>query len=376
TADNGWSKTDAPLATAPLYFEQKFSAPAGAYHVWIRLRATNDSKWNDSVWLQFSDALDANGQPIDAIGSTTGLLVNLATDATATSVRGWGWQDGAYWLSQTTTIKYATSGPHTIRVQVREDGVSVDEIVVSSSRFATAAPGGPTNDSNHFVAGSSVPPSGDARSLANTSLNRFRVLGWNVAQGYNPVNRINDYNLQIDLIASFNPDVVTLEEVSVADADMPTIFAAGLSARTGRTWRSYYRPGSTIFAMILTWLPIDAYTSSTAVVSGQSFEMLHIQATVNATPVHVSTTHLYAWDAAVRANQIVALQSWLATLGPHRVAAGDYNAFPGENGTWNAAWLAEYTDAWVTATSWVQPTSDGGYTFDKRTLTGNPERID
>ena len=30
----------------------------------------------------------------------------------------------------------------------------------------------------------------------------------------------------------------------------------------------------------------------------------------------------------------------------------------------------------VLATSWVQPTSDGGYTFDKRTLTGNPERID
>ena len=166
TADNGWSKTDAPLTSPSQYFEQRFSAPAGTYHVWVRMRALNDSKWNDSVWLQFSDALDANGQPIYAIGSTTGLLVNLATDATATSVRGWGWQDGAYWLSQTTTIKYATSGPHTIRVQVREDGVSVDEIVVSSSRFATAAPGGPTNDSNHFVAGSSVPPSGDARSLA------------------------------------------------------------------------------------------------------------------------------------------------------------------------------------------------------------------
>jgi endonuclease/exonuclease/phosphatase (EEP) superfamily protein YafD len=30
----------------------------------------------------------------------------------------------------------------------------------------------------------------------------------------------------------------------------------------------------------------------------------------------------------------------------------------------------------VTATSWIQPTGDGGFTFDKRTLTGQPERID
>ena len=30
----------------------------------------------------------------------------------------------------------------------------------------------------------------------------------------------------------------------------------------------------------------------------------------------------------------------------------------------------------MTATSWIQPTNDGGFTFDKRTLTGNPERID
>ena len=31
---------------------------------------------------------------------------------------------------------------------------------------------------------------------------------------------------------------------------------------------------------------------------------------------------------------------------------------------------------WTTATTWLQPTNDGGYTFDRRTATGNPERID
>jgi endonuclease/exonuclease/phosphatase family metal-dependent hydrolase len=98
--------------------------------------------------------------------------------------------------------------------------------------------------------------------------------------------------------------------------------------------------------------------------------------TVNGTPVHVSTTHLYAWDATVRASQIGWLQSWLSPQGVHRIVTGDFNAFPGETTTWTNVWTTEYTDAWVTATSWVQPTNDQGYTFDKRTLTGVPERID
>src|SRR5439155_12835239 len=139
-ADNGWSKTDAPLASPTQYFEQSFSAPAGSYHVWVRLRALNDSKWNDSVWVQFSDAFNSSGQPIYRIGTTSALMVNLATDPLATNLRGWGWQDGAYWLPQTTTVTYAASGIHTIRIQVREDGVIVDEIVLSSSKYLTSGP--------------------------------------------------------------------------------------------------------------------------------------------------------------------------------------------------------------------------------------------
>ena len=160
TADNGWSKTDAPLASPAQYFEQSFSAPAGSYHVWVRLRALNDSKWNDSVWVQFSDAFNSSGQPIYRIGTTSALMVNLATDPLATNLRGWGWQDGAYWLPQTTTVTYAASGIHTIRIQVREDGVIVDEIVLSSSKYLTSGPGGPTNDSTRLPPFSSPPFAG------------------------------------------------------------------------------------------------------------------------------------------------------------------------------------------------------------------------
>jgi hypothetical protein len=44
------------------------------------------------------------------------------------------------------TVRFATTGTHTLRVQVREDGVQFDQIVLSSAQYLNAAPGGPTND--------------------------------------------------------------------------------------------------------------------------------------------------------------------------------------------------------------------------------------
>ena len=80
------------------------------------------------------------------MNTTTGLLVNLATDSTASSLNGWGWQNKAYWLSQPTTLTFATTGQHTLRIQVREDGVQFDQIVLSPTTFLNTAPGPPTAD--------------------------------------------------------------------------------------------------------------------------------------------------------------------------------------------------------------------------------------
>jgi len=81
------------------------------------------------------------------MNSTSGLLVNLATDVTAASLVGWGWQNGAYWLPQPATIAFAAGGPHTLRIQVREDGVQLDQRVLSPATYLTARPGSQTNDS-------------------------------------------------------------------------------------------------------------------------------------------------------------------------------------------------------------------------------------
>jgi len=109
------------------------------------VEALNNSKYNDSLWVQFSDAR-ANGAAIYQLNSTSGLLVNLATDGTANSLNGWGWQNAAYWLSQPTTVTFANSGTHTLRIQIREDGVQLDQIVLSRATYLASAPGGTTND--------------------------------------------------------------------------------------------------------------------------------------------------------------------------------------------------------------------------------------
>jgi hypothetical protein len=147
SADNGFAATSAPLANPTHYVDVTFNAPANVpYTIWLRLKALGNSKWNDAVWVQFSDAR-VNGASRYAINSSSGLLVNLATDGNATSLNNWGWQNGAYWLEQATTVTFANSGTHTIRIQLREDGVMLDQIVLSPGTYLSEAPGAATSDS-------------------------------------------------------------------------------------------------------------------------------------------------------------------------------------------------------------------------------------
>jgi hypothetical protein len=157
SANLGWATPDQPLAAPANYFEMTFDAPAGtAYRVWLRLRAAGNSKWNDAVWVQFSDAV-ASGKAIHRIGTNSGLMVNLER-CSGCGTSGWGWQNTAYWLSQTTTVSFASSGTHTVRVQIREDGVEVDQIVLSPAKYLSAAPGPIINDSTIVPKSTTSPP--------------------------------------------------------------------------------------------------------------------------------------------------------------------------------------------------------------------------
>lgn len=145
SVDSGWSSPDSPLASPANYFDLRFQAQASTpYRVWLRLRALADSKWNDSVWVQFSDAL-VGGKPAYRMGSTSALLVNLERCG-GCGVAGWGWFNSAYWLAQATAVTFAESGTKTMRIQTREDGVEIDQVVLSPVRYMTTPPGASTND--------------------------------------------------------------------------------------------------------------------------------------------------------------------------------------------------------------------------------------
>ena len=161
---------DPALAAPANFFDVAFQADAHTrYRVWVRLRAIANSKLNDSVFLQFSDSTNAGGTPLYRTGTTSGLLVNLATDAGAASVLNWGWQRNAYWLTDTGDVWFENDGTHTLRVQIREDGVEIDQIVISSSTYATNAPGSVTDDHTIVPKPGQPPACQDAVTLGYAS---------------------------------------------------------------------------------------------------------------------------------------------------------------------------------------------------------------
>jgi hypothetical protein len=141
------AKLIAALAQPADYFELTFNAQAGVpYRLWIRGRADLDAWANDSVFVQFSGAVTATGAATWRIGSTSATEMNLE-DCNGCALSGWGWQDNGWGVGVLGPLVYfATTGPQTIRIQTREDGLSIDQIVLSRGAFLTAAPGPLKND--------------------------------------------------------------------------------------------------------------------------------------------------------------------------------------------------------------------------------------
>jgi hypothetical protein len=116
-----------------------------AYHVWIRMRAENNSLSNDSVHIQFSDSVDSNGTALARIGTTSSTEYVLQNGPSGAPDHGWGWTENG-WGSLGPNVYFANSGSHTLRVQQREDGAIVDQIVISPDTYLSAAPGARLND--------------------------------------------------------------------------------------------------------------------------------------------------------------------------------------------------------------------------------------
>ena len=142
--DKGVAKRSTPLANPGSYIEVTVQVAAGVpYRLWLRSRATNNAYANDSLYLQFSGAVDAAGAPLARIGTTSALSLILE-DRRDAGVSGWGWSDAGY-EEAAPPIYFSEAGPQTIRIQQREDGIGWDQLILSTATFTTA-PGSLKND--------------------------------------------------------------------------------------------------------------------------------------------------------------------------------------------------------------------------------------
>ena len=145
--DLGAAKIVTAAANPSSYAELTFTASAGKpYHLWVRGITLNNSPYNDSAFVQFSGSVDSSGNPVYRIGTTSAAEVNLE-DCSGCGLSGWGWQDNGWGIGVNgPQIYFQTSGTQTIRIQVREDGFSIDQIVLSPSTYLFNSPGALKND--------------------------------------------------------------------------------------------------------------------------------------------------------------------------------------------------------------------------------------
>ena len=143
----GRPKVTTPSTNPPNKITLGFLAdPTQTYKLWIRLKADSNHWSNDSVWVQFTGSTDAQGNPAYRVGTTSGLEVNLE-ECSGCGVSGWGWEDDGWGAVNRNgvTLRFPEGGGQIV-IQTREDGVSIDQIVLSSEKYLTTRPGTSKND--------------------------------------------------------------------------------------------------------------------------------------------------------------------------------------------------------------------------------------
>ncbi len=165
--DAGAPKRATALANPADYFEMTFNVQANtAYRLWIRGKAQNDQWANDSIFIQFSGSVTSSQAATYRIGTTSATEMNLE-DCSGCGVQGWGWQDNGWGVGVLgPQIYFQTTGSQTLRVQVREDGLLIDQIVLSPTTYLSSSPGALKNDAT--ILPRSGPPS-PAPTVSNVS---------------------------------------------------------------------------------------------------------------------------------------------------------------------------------------------------------------
>ena len=135
--DAGAAKLTAPLASPANYFELTFNATAGVgYRLWLYGKADKNNWANDSVFVQFSGSVTSSGAAAYRIGTTAATEINLE-ECSGCGLPGWAWQDNGWGKGVNgPLVFFATTGVQTMRVQTREDGLSIDHMTLNPEASA------------------------------------------------------------------------------------------------------------------------------------------------------------------------------------------------------------------------------------------------
>jgi hypothetical protein len=216
-----------------------FNAEAGrAYRLWIRGKAEKNSWSNDSVYYQFSGSVTATGAPVNRIGSAASAWIGIE-DCSGCSIAGWGWQDNGYGPGVLGPLVYfAATGPQTLRIQQREDGISIDQIVLSPERYLTLSPGATTNDATILPSSPVTTPTA-APPPAAVSLTEI-VIGAAAVKGMSGTWRLIPDASAASGVAIANPDAGAAKVTAPLAAPVNYVELT-FDAEAGRDYRLWLR---------------------------------------------------------------------------------------------------------------------------------------
>ena len=151
-AGRGHSETRVAGRRTARLFEKTFTARAGVpYRLWIRSRAQNDAWTNDSVFVQFSAAVDANGIQCSASARPQPRRSAWKIATGAASPAGAGPTTAMALACYGPLIYFAADGQQTVRVQGREDGMSSSVKSCSRRRNTSRARPGANEAGRHVL---------------------------------------------------------------------------------------------------------------------------------------------------------------------------------------------------------------------------------
>jgi endonuclease/exonuclease/phosphatase family metal-dependent hydrolase len=204
----------------------------------------------------------------------------------------------------------------------------------------------------------------------STSTSTLKVLDWNTHYGVGTDGKY-DIDRIATWIARFNPDIISLNEVTRyshynTSEDQASRYAALLTAKTGRTWYYYFRTDNGaskgVGNMVLSRFPI----ASTAYCQLSSRRVAVLGAVnVNGRLINFWSTHLDSSSTtnSYRIAEVRNLLSCTGNFAEQKIIAGDFNA------KYSTTEIGLMTDQYID--TWAKSASDGtAYSYPGNTSFG------